>query len=167
LPFIWAQQNDHAEKKLIPPPSPPPSPATAAALRSSEGPRGTPEIFAAPLPPEKGRIIAVDCHPDIFTAAVFQGTTPHNARKLAVRENLSLEALLTWVSREFTRENLFLMEAGSNSFEICRRLQACFLCSPPVQIPFGSRRVGGTAVRRRRRRSFTPAPGGWSRNCGS
>ena len=33
-----------------------------------------------------------------------------------------MEALLTWAGKEFTREDLFLMEAGSNSFEIHRRL---------------------------------------------
>ena len=37
---------------------------------------------------------------------------------------MSLARLLAWAAREFTRHDLFLMEAGSNSFEICRRLQA-------------------------------------------
>jgi transposase len=72
----------------------------------------------------KGRIIGLDCHPDTFTAAVFRGSTPHDARKLECRADLSLPKLLEWAAREFTREDLFLMEAGSNSFEVCRRLQA-------------------------------------------
>jgi transposase len=87
-------------------------------------PRGQAELFAAPPPPARGKIIALDCHPDTFTAAVFRGSTPHDARQLALRDKLSLEALLAWTAKEFTSEDLFLMEAGSNSFEVCRRLQA-------------------------------------------
>ena len=82
------------------------------------------EIYPAPPPPSKGRIIGLDCHPDTYTAAVFQGSTPHDVRKLASRENLCLQSLMDWSAKEFTREDLFLLEAGSNSFEICRRLQA-------------------------------------------
>jgi transposase len=82
------------------------------------------ELYSAPPPPSKGRVIGLDCHPDTYTAAVFRGSTPHDARKLGCRENLCLPALLDWAAREFTREDLFLLEAGSNSFEICRRLLA-------------------------------------------
>ncbi|MEO5916339.1 MAG: IS110 family transposase [Luteolibacter sp.] len=81
------------------------------------------EIYFAPPPPSKGRIIGLDCHPDTFTAAVFRGTTPHDARKLSSHPDMSLKKLLDWAAREFTRDDLFLLEAGSNSFEICRRLQ--------------------------------------------
>lgn len=34
---------------------------------------------------------------------------------------MSLKKLLDWAARDFTRDDLFLMEAGSNSFEIHRR----------------------------------------------
>lgn len=82
------------------------------------------ETYLAPPPPSKGRIIGLDCHPDLYTAAVFAGATPHDARKLCTRENLDLQRLLEWAGSEFTRQDLFLMEAGSNSFEIHRRLLA-------------------------------------------
>lgn len=82
------------------------------------------EIYSAPPPPSNGRIIGLDCHPDTFTAAVFQGTTPHDARKLSTHPDMSLKKLLDWAAKEFTRDDLFLMEAGSNSFEIHRRLLA-------------------------------------------
>lgn len=85
---------------------------------------GSVETYLAPPPPANGRIIGLDCHPDTFTAAVFRGSTPHDARKLECRADISLQKLLEWSAREFTREDLFLMEAGSNSFEVCRRLQA-------------------------------------------
>lgn len=68
--------------------------------------------------------MGLDCHPDTFTAAVFRGSTPHDARKLASRADMTLEGLLAWAGKEFGREDLFLMEAGTNSFEIHRRLLA-------------------------------------------
>lgn len=81
-------------------------------------------MFSAPKPPTKGKIIGLDCHPDIFAVAVFRGSTPHDAQKLGSRENMSLEALMAWARKECSSDDLFLMEAGSNSFEICRRLQS-------------------------------------------
>jgi transposase len=78
----------------------------------------------------------LDCHPDTYTAAVLKGTTPHDARKLGLRDKLSLESLLDWVQKEFTREDLFLLEAGSNSFEIHRRLLALGLRAVVLESAF-------------------------------
>jgi len=94
--------------------------------------RSAVETYLAPPPPSKGKIIGLDCHPDTFTAAVFVGQTPHDARKIGSRENLSLEALLKWATAELTPQDIILMEAGSNSFELCKRLgnlglKACVL----------------------------------------
>ncbi len=90
------------------------------------------ESYLAPRPPTKGRIIGLDCHPDTFTAAVFVGQTPHDARKLEIRENLGLEALLDWASNDLNPQDIVLLEAGANSFEVCKRLgrlglRACVL----------------------------------------
>jgi transposase len=82
------------------------------------------ETYLAPPPPSKGRVISLDCHPDTYTAAVFRGTTPHDAVKLSSHPDMSLKKLLDWAAREFTHDDLFLMEAGSNSFELHRRLLA-------------------------------------------
>jgi transposase len=95
--------------------------------RSTPPEEGRPEgreTYLAPPPPSKGRIIGLDCHPDTFTAAVFRGFTPHDAVKLQTRPDMSLDKLLHWAAKEFTRDDLFLMEAGSNSFELHRRLLA-------------------------------------------
>jgi transposase len=81
------------------------------------------ETYLAPPPPKHGRVIGLDCHPDTFTAAVFRGQTPHDARKIQTRENLCLPRLLAWVKAEFTAEDLFLLEAGSNSFAVCEALE--------------------------------------------
>jgi len=45
------------------------------------------DVYLAPRPPSKGRIVSLDCHPDIFTASVWHGTTPHETRKLADAHN--------------------------------------------------------------------------------
>ena len=82
------------------------------------------ETYLAPPPPLQGKIIGLDCHPDTFTAAVFVGQTPHDARKVGSRENLGLQALLGWAAKEFGPQDLFVLEAGSNSFELCTRLHA-------------------------------------------
>jgi transposase len=82
------------------------------------------ETYRAPRPPKTGRVVGLDCHPDTFTAAVFRGQTPHDARKLQSREDLSLAGLLAWAKAEFTAEDLFLLEAGGNSFAVCEALEA-------------------------------------------
>jgi transposase len=98
---------------------------------------GVAETYLAPPPPSKGKIVGLDCHPDTFTAAVFVGQTPHDARKIGARENLSMEALLKWAAAELTPQDIILLEAGSNSFEVCKRLgnlglKACVLESTHV-----------------------------------
>jgi transposase len=98
---------------------------------------GGTETYLAPPPPSQGKVIGLDCHPDTFTAAVFVGQTPHNARKIGSRENLSMEALLKWAAAELSPQDIILMEAGSNSFEVCKRLgklglRACVLESAYV-----------------------------------
>jgi transposase len=50
------------------------------------------------------------------------GQTPHDARKLSSRENLSLPALLAWAKANFSGQDLFVLEAGSNSFAVCGAL---------------------------------------------
>lgn len=97
---------------------------TANAIPPAKPPAPPPdyETYKAPKPPADGRIIGLDCHPDTFTAAVFRGTTPHDAVKITSRADMSLDDFLGWAAREFTRKDVFLMEAGSNSFEIYKRL---------------------------------------------
>ncbi len=58
---------------------------------------------------------------------MFVGQTPHDARKVGSRENLCLQALLAWAAKEFGRQDLFVLEASSNSFELCTRLHALAL----------------------------------------
>ncbi len=64
----------------------------------------------------------MDCHPDTFTAAVVRGSTPHDATRLSLHADMSLAKSPDWAAQGFTMDDLFLMEAGSNSFEVHRRL---------------------------------------------
>lgn len=82
------------------------------------------ERYLAPLPSSKGRSIGIDCHPDTFTWAVLTGTNLHEAQVLEIHADGPLQALLDWAATHGTPDDLFLMEAGSNSFEIGRRLHA-------------------------------------------
>jgi transposase len=81
----------------------------------------------SPPPPRDGRIIGVDAHPDTFTAAVFRGQTPHDAKKLQVRADMDLAEFLRWAAAGFGKEDIFLLEAGLNSFEVASRLDAAGL----------------------------------------
>ena len=96
--------------------------STNGAERKKAAPEAI-ETYIAPRPPKNGRVVGLDCHPDTFTAAVFVGQTPHDARKLQSRENLCLERLLAWAKAEFSAADLFLLEAGSNSFAVCEALE--------------------------------------------
>ena len=58
------------------------------------------------------------------TSRIDSALRPHDARKLCGRENLTLAQLLEWAGREFTAQDLFLLEAGANSFEIHGRYLA-------------------------------------------
>ncbi|NET62285.1 MAG: IS110 family transposase [Symploca sp. SIO2E6] len=85
----------------------------------------SPETYPAPPAPSKGKVIGIDCHPDTFTVAVFKGTCLQDAEQLEVKLDISLKKLLEWIGQAgFDKRDLFLMEAGANSFELCRRLNA-------------------------------------------
>lgn len=95
------------------------------------------ETYYAPPPPKNGSIIGVDCHPDTFTATEVKGSNPYDLVTLSTLVDVSLDAFLSWAAKKFTNKDLFLMEAGGNSFEIYRRLtdlglRACVLESAHI-----------------------------------
>lgn len=99
------------------------------ATTTSAEPAPVREADQSPPPPLKGRIIGIDAHPDTFTAAVFRGQTPHDARKLQVCQDMDLPELLRWAAAEFGKDDIFLLEAGLNSFEVAMRLDQVGLCA--------------------------------------
>lgn len=70
------------------------------------------------------RVIGFDCHPDSFTAALLRGPTPAAAVVEKVFNQLSIAQLQSWAKRNTTPEDLFVLEASGNSFDVVRKLRS-------------------------------------------
>jgi transposase len=75
---------------------------------------------ANPLP----RVIGLDCHPDTFTAALLQGSTPAAAVTEKLFNQVPLAQLASWTKKHTTAQDLFVLEASGNSFQVVRTLAA-------------------------------------------
>lgn len=71
------------------------------------------------------RVIGLDSHPDSFTAALLRGTTPANAFVEKLFNKLPLVRLQTWAQKNTTQQDLIVLEASGNSFQVVRALAAC------------------------------------------
>ena len=70
------------------------------------------------------RVIGLDAHPDSFTAAMLQRHTPAQAVTQKVFNRVPIAKLKDWASKNTTQDDLIVLEASGNSFEIARVLQA-------------------------------------------
>lgn len=70
------------------------------------------------------RVIGFDSHPDSFTAAIVRGPTPAAAVVQAVFNQIPMDQLQSWAKKNTTPQDLFLLEASGNSFQIVRTLAA-------------------------------------------
>jgi transposase len=70
------------------------------------------------------RVIGFDAHPDSFTAAALQGSTPAAAITEQVFNKLPNSQLERWAKKHTTPKDLIVMEASGNSFHFVRRLAA-------------------------------------------
>jgi transposase len=70
------------------------------------------------------RVIGFDSHPDSFTAAFVQGRTPAEAIVQKTYEKVPIARLKSWVLKNTTHRDLFLLEASGNSFQLVRSLRA-------------------------------------------
>src|ERR1041385_839688 len=70
------------------------------------------------------RVIGFDCHPDSFTAAALRGPTPAAAIPETVYNKISISRLETWAQKNTTPNDVIVLEASGNSFNVCRRLRA-------------------------------------------
>ena len=68
------------------------------------------------------RVIGLDSHPDSFTAALLQGQTPAQAVVQKVFNKVSLSQLPSWAKKHTTSQDLIVLEASGNSFQIVRSL---------------------------------------------
>jgi len=70
------------------------------------------------------RVIGLDAHPDTFTAAILQGPTPAAAITQKVFNKVPMEQLESWAKKHTTANDLIVLEASGNSFDIKRRFDA-------------------------------------------
>jgi transposase len=70
------------------------------------------------------RIIGFDSHPDSFTAAVLQGPTPAAAVIQKVFNKIPLAQLQSWAQKHTNPQDLLVLEASGNSFQVVRTLAA-------------------------------------------
>ena len=70
------------------------------------------------------RVIGFDSHPDSFTAAVLRGPTPAAAVVEKVFNKVPLAQLPNWARKHTTAQDLIVLEASGNSFQVVRTLAA-------------------------------------------
>ena len=71
-----------------------------------------------------GRVIGFDSHPDTFTAALLTGATPLAAVTGKIFNQVPMDQLAGWARKHTTPEDLFVLEASGNSFQVVRVLAA-------------------------------------------
>jgi transposase len=71
-----------------------------------------------------GRVIGLDSHPDTFTAALMSGLTPASALVEKTFNQVPMAQLPGWAKKHTTPQDLFVLEASGNSFEVVRTLAA-------------------------------------------
>jgi len=70
------------------------------------------------------RVIGFDAHPDSFTAAILRGPTPAAAVVEKVFNKLPMAQLPSWAQKHTTAQDLIVLEASGNSFQVVRTLAA-------------------------------------------
>jgi len=68
------------------------------------------------------RVIGFDSHPDTFTAALLQGSTPAAAVVQKIFNKVPLSQLQSWAQKQTDPQDLFVLEASGNSFHVVRVL---------------------------------------------
>ena len=70
------------------------------------------------------RVIGLDGHPDSFTAALLRGSTPAAAIEEKIFNKVPMAQLQSWAKKHTSEQDLFVLEASGNSFQIVRSLAA-------------------------------------------
>jgi transposase len=70
------------------------------------------------------RVIGFDAHPDSFTAAILRGPTPAAAVVEKTFNKGPLAQLQSWAKKHITAQDLLVLEASGNSFQVVRTLAA-------------------------------------------
>ena len=80
----------------------------------------------AKLPPWERRIIGVDMHPEVFTAAALCGGDAATAQVEWVHNRVSSQQLEPWVKQHVQPTDLLVLEASGNSVETVERIERAF-----------------------------------------
>ena len=70
------------------------------------------------------RVIGFDSHPDSFTAAILRGPTPAAAIVEKLFNKVPMGQLQKWAQKHTAAEDLLVLEASGNSFQVVRLLAA-------------------------------------------
>jgi transposase len=70
------------------------------------------------------RVIGLDTHPDTFTAAMVRGPTPAAAIVEKTFHKVPIAQLPSWAQKHTTAQDLLVLEASGNSFQVVRMLAA-------------------------------------------
>lgn len=76
------------------------------------------EYFRSPAPPKNGNVFGLDNHPEIFTAAEVQGKSIPEAQTKSLHKDIAWDGFRQWALDTLDKNDLVVMEAGSNSFEV-------------------------------------------------
>ena len=66
------------------------------------------------------RVIGFDSHPDTFTAALLRGPTPAAAVTEKMFNKVPMSQLQSWAKKHTSAQDLFVLEASGNSFQVVR-----------------------------------------------
>jgi transposase len=72
--------------------------------------------------PQFARVVALDVHPDSFTAALVRGPTPLAAIVEKLFNKVPMSQLAKWTEKHTTQGDLIVLEASGNSFHVARTL---------------------------------------------
>src|SRR6266516_4994192 len=70
------------------------------------------------------RVIGLDAHPDSFKAAVVRGPAPAAAIVEKIFNKVPMSQLPSWAKKHTTAQDLIVLEASGNSFQVVRSLAA-------------------------------------------
>jgi transposase len=72
----------------------------------------------------ESRIIGMDAHPSMFSAATLEGRDAATARVVEVNDRLPIEQLDRWLERHVRSGDVIALEASGNTFAIVERIRA-------------------------------------------
>ena len=71
------------------------------------------------------RVVGFDAHPDSFTAALLSGATAASAVVDKMFNKVPIGHLEEWAKKQLNPQDLCVLEASGNSFQIVRTLKSC------------------------------------------